>query len=150
MSATSPARTALVVLDTNVISEFMRPAPDAGVVAWVSRLPPAALCTTAVTVAEVRFGIARLSGGRRRILLTDTADEVFSAFADRVLPFDASAAGYYADIVVERDRAGAPLSGFDAQIAAICKARFASLATRNTSDFSRLGLHLIDPWTTDA
>lgn len=60
MSATSPARTALVVLDTNVISDFIRPAPDAGVVAWVSRLPHAALCTTAVTVAELRFGIARL------------------------------------------------------------------------------------------
>ncbi|MHB1711264.1 MAG: PIN domain-containing protein [Acidimicrobiales bacterium] len=136
------------MLDTNVISELMRPVPDRGVVAWVSRLSSAAVCTTAVILAEVRFGIAHLPSGRRRALLDVAADDVFATFADRVLPFDAVAAGQYADVVVERERAGAPISGFDAQIAAICIAHRAALATRNTSDFDGLGLDLIDPWIT--
>ncbi len=136
------------MLDTNVISELMRPEPNSGVVAWVTRLSPAAVCTTAVSLAEVRFGIARLPSGRRRALLNAAADDVFVTFADQVLPFDAVAARQYADVVVERERAGAPISGFDAQIAAICRANRAALATRNTSDFDRLGLNLIDPWTT--
>ncbi|MHB1511168.1 MAG: PIN domain-containing protein [Acidimicrobiales bacterium] len=137
-------------MDTNVISELMRPTPDAGVVAWVSRLSPAAVCTTAVTLAEVRFGIARLPSGRRRALLDAAAGDVFATFADRVLAFDAVAAGEYADIVVERERAGAPISGFDAQIAAICRAQRKALATRNTSDFDHLGLNLVNPWITGA
>lgn len=147
MTATPPAALPLVVLDTNVVSELMRPAPDAGVVAWVSQVHPPAVCTTSVTLAEVRFGITRLPTGRRRTRLDDAADDVFVAFADRVLPFDAAAAGHYADVVVERERAGAPISGFDAQIAAICRSHGAALATRNTDDFERLGLDLIDPWT---
>ena len=147
MSSTSPAARRPVVLDTNVISELMRPAPDAGVVAWVSQLSPPAVCTTSVTLAEVRLGIARLPTGRRRTVLNDAADDVFETFADRVLPFDAAAAGHYADVVVEREHAGAPISGFDAQIAAICRANRAALATRDTGDFDRLALDLIDPWT---
>lgn len=112
-------------------------------------VPPATVYTTAVTLAEVRFGIARLPPGRRQTLLADAADDVFGRFADRVLPFDAAAADQYGDIVVEREQAGAPISGFDAQIAAICRWRRATLATRNTDDFSRLGLDLIDPWLID-
>ncbi|HVA44581.1 MAG TPA: type II toxin-antitoxin system VapC family toxin [Acidimicrobiales bacterium] len=148
MSEPSPAGTGPVVLDTNVISELMRPEPDAGVVAWVGRLSPAAVCTTVVTLAEIRFGIARLPSGRRRALLDAAADDVFVTFADRVLPFDAVAAGQYADVVVERERAGAPISGFDAQIAAICRTHRAALATRNIGDFDHLGLNLLNPWTT--
>lgn len=137
-----------IVLDTNVISDLMRRAPDERVENWVSRLSPAAVCTTSVTLAEVRVGIARLPSGRRRALLADAANDVFATFADRVLPFDAVAASRYADIVVEREHAGAPISGFDAQIAAICRTHRAALATRNTDDFDQLGLDLIDPWTT--
>jgi predicted nucleic acid-binding protein len=140
----------LVVLDTNVISELLRSAPDARVVAWVSALSPAAVCTTAVTLAEVRFGIACLPTGRRRSLLQAAASDVFATFANRVLPFDVIAAGHYADVVAERDHAGAPISGFDAQIAAVCRAHHATLATRNTRDFDRLALVLIDPWTTES
>ncbi len=148
MSAISPAAWRTVVLDTNVVSELMRSGPDAGVVAWVNQLSPAAVCTTSVTLAEVRFGIARLPTGRRRALLDDAADEVFATFASRVLPFDAVAAGHYAGVVVEREHAGAPVSGFDAQIAAICRVHRAALATRDTGDFDGLGLDLIDPWIT--
>jgi predicted nucleic acid-binding protein len=127
----------------------MRATPDVRVEGWVREVPPAMVYTTSVTLAEVRFGIARLPAGRRRALLGDVADDVFGMFADRVLPFDAAAAGQYADVVVVREQAGAPIAGFDAQIAAICRSHRALLATRNTDDFSRLGLDLIDPWLTD-
>jgi predicted nucleic acid-binding protein len=137
----------MIVLDTNVVSELMRAAPAARVVAWVHEQPAAEMCTTSVTLAEIRYGIARLPAGRRRDHLRATADDVFSAFAGQVLAFDATAATHYADIVVEREHCGSPISGFDAQIAAVCRAHRASLATRNTDDFGRLGLDLIDPWT---
>ncbi len=148
MTTSSPRASESIVLDTNVIFELMRATPDAHVEDWVRRVPPAVVYTTSVTLAEVRFGIARLPVGRRRTLLAAVADDVFWAFADRVLAFDAAAAVHYADIVVERERehAGAPVAGFDAQIAAICRSRGAVLATRNTDDFSRLGLDLVDPW----
>jgi toxin FitB len=149
VSLLPPFDARLMVLDTNVISEFMRPAPSATVVAWASQLTSATVCTTAVTLAEVRFGLARLPDSRRRNHLEAAADEVFAAFMDRVLPFDALAADRYGDIVIERERTGTPISGFDAQIAAICRSRHAALATRNTRDFDRLGLSLIDPWVTD-
>ncbi len=77
------------------------------------------------------------------------ADDVFSAFQDRVLPFDAKAARHYASLVAEREQAGTPISGFDAEIAAICRSRNAVLATRNTSDFTGLGLELVNPWEAD-
>jgi predicted nucleic acid-binding protein len=144
-----PAGPGSVVLDTNVVSELMRPVPNPSIEAWVRRLAPGGVYTTAVTLAEVRFGIARLPSGRRRALLEIAADEVFDTFADRVLPFDGVAAGHYANVVVEREHVGAPISGFDAQIASICRAHNAALATRNTSDFDHLGLDLIDPWLTE-
>lgn len=138
----------MIVLDANVVSELMRATPAANVVAWVDDQPADQVCTTSVSLAEVRYGIARLPAGRRRNLVKATADDVFRAFADQVLAFDATAATHYADIVVEREHRGSPISGFDAQIAAICRAHRARLATRNTDDFDRLGLDLVDPWTT--
>lgn len=150
MSAPTPAaQHPVVVLDTNVVSELMRTTPDARVQTWVRQLLPTAGCTTSVTLAEVLFGIARLPAGRRRDQLRDAAADVFASFADQVLPFNADAATHYADIVVEREHAGAPISGFDAQIAAICRTHRAALATRNADDFDRLGLDLIDPWIAD-
>lgn len=86
-----------IVLDTNVVSELMRAEPDVRVKDWVSTVAPAEVHATSVTLAEVRFGIARLPADRRRTLLAEAADEVFGAFADRVLPFDAAAADHYAD-----------------------------------------------------
>lgn len=146
MSALSPIAAGSIVLDTNVVSELMRPAPHATVIGWAEKTRPESICTTAVTLAEVRFGIARLPDSRRKTVLSSTADEVFSAFAHRVLSFDADAADAYADIVVEREQAGRPILGFDAQIAAICRSQHLALATRNTDDFTSLGLSLIDPW----
>ena len=97
MTVLPPGSPESVVLDTSVISELMRPVPGPSVVAWVRQVSTAAVFTTAVTLAEVRFGIACLPGSRRKALLKVAADEVFATFADRVLPFDALAAGHYAD-----------------------------------------------------
>ena len=136
----------MIVMDTNVVSELMRAEPSAAVARWVGLQPAGELATTAVTVAEIGYGIERLPAGRRRELLRAAAAEVFDAFPELVLPFDAAAASSYAGVVVERDSAGLPISGFDAQIAAICRNKGAPLATRNTADFEAVGLTLVNPW----
>jgi predicted nucleic acid-binding protein len=135
-----------IVLDTNVVSELMRKAPADVVVRWAQAQPASVLCTTAVTVAEIRYGIARLAPGRRRNDLLAAADDIFGTFAEVVLPFDAGAALHYAEVVLEREQAGMPITGFDAQIAAVCRHRGTALATRNTADFEPLGLALTNPW----
>jgi predicted nucleic acid-binding protein len=124
----------------------MRTESAQAVAAWVQAQQAASLRTTAVSVAEIRYGLQRLPRGKRRTLLREAADDVFESFADQVLPFDAASARHYADIVVERERAGTPIGGFAAQIASICRAHKAALATRNTDDFTGLQLPLINPW----
>lgn len=136
----------MIVVDTNVVSELMRPSPSAEVVAWVRSRHGGDLYTTSITLAEILHGIGRLPDGRRQAVLRDTAAEVFATFGDQVLGFDADAAVHYADVVRGRDRLGLPIDGFDAQIAAICRAHDAMLATRNTKDFAHTGVGLIDPW----
>ncbi len=136
----------MVVVDTNVASELMRPAPAQAVTDWVSSQAAGELCTTAITVAEIRYGLARLTGGPRKDRLQAAADEVFTAFSEYILPFDASAAVHYALIVSHRDEIGMPIEGFDAQIAAICRTRNATLATRNVRDFRETGVDITDPW----
>ncbi len=136
----------MVVLDTNVVSELMRDRPARGVLDWVRGGVDDELCTTAITVAEIGYGIERLPPGRRKQMLKATAEDVFGNFKEQVLAFDAGAAQYYAVIVAGRDRAGRPMDGFDAQIAAICREHKAALATRNLDDFDQTGIELIDPW----
>jgi predicted nucleic acid-binding protein len=136
----------VIVVDTNVVSELMRPTPSDAVLAWLSDHTGEDLSTTAVTVAEVLYGIERLPDGRRKELMTSTAVEVFAAFVDRVIGFDLAAAEHYPRVVGRRDRAGRPIDGFDAQIAAICLARRAPLATRNVKGFEETGVEIIDPW----
>jgi toxin FitB len=136
----------MIVLDTNVVSELMRATPSPVVLTWVSGFPSDELYTTAVTVAEIRCGIARLPEGRHREALRQAANEVFGAFAGQVLPFDLAAANTYADVVAHRDGLGNPIDGFDAQIAAVCRVHVAILATRNTKDFTETGIAVVDPW----
>jgi predicted nucleic acid-binding protein len=136
----------MIVADTNVVSELMRPSPSPTLRDWVSRQPAGELYTTAITIAEIRYGLERLPGGRRKDRLQAAADEVFVAFSEFVLPFDAGAAEHYARIARHRDEAGLPVAGFDAQIAAICRARGAVLATRNVKDFRETGVEVINPW----
>ena len=137
----------LLVLDTNVVSEVMKTAPDRRVADWLRRRPLEQLAITAVTVAEIRYGIDRLDAGRRQRRLAESfAALVSEAFAGQVLPFDAAAAAVYARIKAGRERSGRPISVQDAQIAAIARSHAASVVTRNVADFAGCELEVIDPW----
>jgi toxin FitB len=136
----------MIILDTNVVSELMRQEPAPGVASWVRDRDRRELRMTVFTLAEVRYGIARLPEGRRKQVLLAAADEIFAAFADQILPVDNAVAEHYAGIASSRERAGKPIAGFDALIAAVCRSRGAALATRNVTDFDGTGIEIIDPW----
>ncbi|HEY7276879.1 MAG TPA: type II toxin-antitoxin system VapC family toxin [Trebonia sp.] len=137
----------MIVLDTNVISELARQAPDPGVLAWLDSLEASEVATTAITAAELRYGTARLPDGHRKRELTVVVRGVLvEDFHGRVLPFDERASVRYAEIVTGRERIGRPIGVADAQIAAICRDSGAILATRNIADFEETGIELIDPW----
>jgi toxin FitB len=137
----------VIILDTNVISELARQAPDPGVLSWLDSLDISGVATTAVTAAELRCGVVRLPEGHRKRELTAVIRGILAEdFHGRVLPFDERASVRYADIVAGRERMGRPIGVADAQIAAICRDAVAILATRNTADFEETGIELIDPW----
>jgi len=138
----------MIVLDTNVVSELLRPAPSSQVEAWLSAQDGAQVYFTAVGEAELRHGVAVLPAGRRRTALTKAIEGILDEdFRGRILTFDSAAAKAYAAIAAERRAAGRPISQFDCQIAAIARANAAAVATRNTTDFEACGIQLIDPWT---
>jgi predicted nucleic acid-binding protein len=137
----------MIVLDTNVLSELMRELPEARVLRWVDEQDGGQLATTAVTVAELRCGVTRLEDGARKAQLADAVDAlVREDLAGRILPFDDVAAGHYAELVAECERAGRPVSVSDAQIAAICRCHGGKLATRNVRGFDSTGVAVVDPW----
>jgi predicted nucleic acid-binding protein len=137
----------VIVLDTNVLSEVLRPVPEPSVLAWLESQPRASLFTTTVTQGEILYGIRLLSDGKRRRGLWDAAKKIFSEdFAGQVLSFDSDAADMYAEIAAWRRTAGKPISQFDAMIVAMARSRGASLATRNVKDFEDCGVKLVDPW----
>jgi predicted nucleic acid-binding protein len=137
----------ITVLDTNVVSEPMLALPSVIVQTWWSRQQPGALFITAVTVAEVLYGIELLPQGKRRAALLAGAELMFGkVLAGRVLPFDEDAARAFAQIAAVRRGQGRPISDLDAQIAAIARSRGAILATRNTADFEDCGVRLVNPW----
>lgn len=140
----------MIILDTNIISELTRQAPEPRVVSWLDSLPAEDVGTTAVTAAELLYGVARMPAGRRkRELAAAVRGLLGDEFRDRVLPFDEHCASRYADIVCGRETLGRPIGVADAQIAAICRTAEATLATRNTADFSGTGIELINPWKPD-
>jgi toxin FitB len=137
----------MIVLDTNVLSETLRPKPSSKVLEWMRSQPITMIFTTAITEAELHYGVALLPRGkRRRSLEIVIAGNFAQDFAGRVLPFDSAAAREYADIAANRRRAGRPMSEADARIAAIVRSRGAALATRNMGDFAGCELELVDPW----
>jgi toxin FitB len=139
----------VIVVDTNVISELMRPAPHPAVLAWVAEQSRALLYTTRISQAEILYGIVALPEGRRRTALAAAATAMFAEdFAGRILPFEAGAAAHYPEIVLARRQAGNPIEKFDALIAATALAAGANLATRDTGGFAGCGLTLINPWET--
>ena len=136
----------MIVLDTNVISEVLAPAPDSGVMGWLSRQDPLALRLSVVTVAEIAHGITLLPDGARRTALARAWDGLHAAWGERILrigPLEAEAAGI---AMAARKKAGRPMSLGDALIAGTCLALRCTLATRNTRDFAHIGLDLVDPW----
>ena len=137
----------MIVLDTNVISELMRPQPHPQVLAWVDGLDPTRVAITAMNEAEILHGIARLPDGRRKQGLQQNWDElVAEIFAGRVWPFSSEAAHWYADLLSARERLARPMATADAVIAATVLAHGAQLATRDLAHFADLGLDLINPW----
>ncbi|MBI2836026.1 MAG: type II toxin-antitoxin system VapC family toxin [Acidobacteria bacterium] len=138
----------MILLDTNVLSELMRRSPEPRVLQWMDSRPAAEMWISAVTVCEIRLGIALLPEGLRKDLLADLAEAMFQEdFSERCLPFDFSAAAGYASIVAARTRQGRPIKVEDAQIAAIALSGGLTLATRNTKDFAGIDrLTLVNPW----
>ena len=137
----------MIVLDTNILSELMRPSPDPAVEAWVTGRAAASLFFSAVGEAELRYGVAIMPAGRRREALTSEIEAMLREdFEGRVLPFDSDAARAYAEIASTRRFAGRPISQADSQIAAIARSRGMAVATRNVRDFDDMEIEVIDPW----
>lgn len=137
----------MILLDTNVLSELMKPTPDPGVVGWIAVRPAATLYTTSITQAEILHGVILLPAGKRRNAFDAAAEAMFrDDFPGRILAFGSDAAPLYAQIAVARRKAGRPISHFDAQIAAIARSTGAILATRNVADFEGCGVKLANPW----
>ena len=137
----------MFILDTNVVSELMRPAPEPALKSWIADRAASSLFLTSVCEAELRFGLAVMPSGRRRDGLVSSLERMLRAgFANRILPFDSAAARAYAEIASDRRAAGHPISQFDRQIAAVARTRGMALATRNVRDFRSIGLVLVNPW----
>ncbi|MGC2473582.1 MAG: type II toxin-antitoxin system VapC family toxin [Candidatus Sulfotelmatobacter sp.] len=137
----------MIILDTNVISELMKPTADAHVLRWFSSQTAEDLHVTAVTMAEILYGIELISTSRRRDAIRAGAEKMFEAvFGDRVLSFEERASRMFSQIASSRRRQGKPMSEFDAQIAAITRAHGATLATRNPYVFEGCGVRLVNPW----
>lgn len=139
----------MLLLDTNVVSELLRPEPDAGVWAWMVVQTPATLHTTSITLAEILYGLALLPEGARRFALMEAAAKTFAEqFPGRILSFNEDAAPAYAAIRSSRRAIGRPVGPVDAQIAAIARAHGAAVATRNVRDFADCGIDVVNPWET--
>lgn len=137
----------MIVLDTNVVSELLRPAPDERVLTWLDRQRSSELWLSAVSAAELAFGVERLPHGRRKIQLREAVRAVLSVdLGGRLLPLDRAAAEAYGSLAADLERQGLSRSIPDVQIAATCRSRGATLATRNVRDFAGTGLDLVNPW----
>ncbi|HQT90375.1 MAG TPA: type II toxin-antitoxin system VapC family toxin [Acidiphilium sp.] len=137
----------MLLLDTNILSEMMRPEPDRKVVDWIVRQPSVELHTAAVCQAEVLAGLAIMPSGRRRTDLEEAARAMFTnEFGGHILPFDTDAASVYADVFAVRRKIGRPCGTVDLMLAAIARVRGARVVTRNVSDFDGLGVAVVNPW----
>ena len=137
----------MLVVDTNVLSELMRPTPNAAIAWWFAERATSSLHLTAITEAELRFGLAIMQPGKRRDGLAEGLERMLrTGFANRVLPFDSAAATAYAEIAAARRSIGRPMPEADCQIAAIVRSRGMAVVTRNVRDFADAGIDIIDPW----
>lgn len=137
----------MILLDTNVISEPLKPHGESAVLAWIDAQAVETLYLSAITLAELRFGIAAIPDGRRKDTLRQRLDErVVPVFADRILPFGTAAATAYAELRARARAAGKAIGTADAYIAAIATTHGFVIATRDTSPFEAAGLSVINPW----
>ncbi|WP_422648935.1 type II toxin-antitoxin system VapC family toxin [Cupriavidus sp. H18C1] len=137
----------MIVLDTNVLSELLRPMPEPRVTAWVAAQPAASVFTTTVTRAELLYGIALLAPGRRRDALRAATRSILDEeLSGRIIPFDNDAADAYVEVSARRRMIGRPISRLDAMIAAMARSKGAIVATRNTRDFVDCGIAIVNPW----
>jgi predicted nucleic acid-binding protein len=137
----------MIILDTNVVSEFMLPRPDSRVTQWLDRQPASSLWTTSVTIFEVRFGIETAPTGRRRTaLMTAFENWLNQIVQQRILPYDEQAARAAAVLAAERRRTGRPGELRDTMIAGIVLASHATLATRNAKHFEEIAKSVVNPW----
>ena len=138
----------MIILDTNAVSEALKPVPSDIVSRWAAAQESSTVFITAITPAEILSGIETMAAGKRIQRLAEAVDEIFMhSFQGRILPFDSEAARQFATISAIRKAAGRPISQFDAMIAAIVRVHRATLATRNVRDFEHCGIGLVDPWT---
>ncbi len=137
----------MFAIDTNVASELMRPEPTLAVAAWIAERDAQEMYLTAVSEAELRYGVAIMPVGKRRNALEAAMTHWLDrGFRERILPFDSAAARAYAEIAADRRQSGRPIGEADCQIAAICRSLGAVLVTRNVRDFSSTGVAVVDPW----
>ena len=143
-----PSDFLVIIVDTNVISEFMTSPPAAPVLAWLNAQNARSLYMTTISIAEISYGLQMLPDGKRRRLLQQRFEQFLTlAFGTRILAFDAKSARLYGRIRAHRKAVGRPLSAFDGQIAAIAHAHDYAVATRNVKDFQDCGIELINPFT---
>ena len=136
----------MILLDTNVVSEPLKPSPEPAVVKWLNAQASEELYLPTIVAAELYYGWSILPDGRRKRVSGDLIDRVVSQFEDRVVPFDLAAAVEYGLLMATARAAGAALPILDGQIAAIARAQGAALATRNVRHFEQAGIRLLNPW----
>lgn len=137
----------MIVLDTNTLSEVLKPLPSEIVLSWLAAQAPREVFITVITQAELLYGVESLPASKRKLALTAGVERVFvERFPGRILTFDEGAARLFAKIMSQRESIGRPVSEFDAMIAAIARSRSAAVATRNTRDFEGCGVRVINPW----
>lgn len=138
----------MIVVDTNVVSEFMTSPPAPPVQRWLNAQETANLFFTTISIAEISYGLRVMPDGRRRQLLVKRFEDFLAAaFDSRILSFDEDAGRAYGEIRAHRRDQGRPMSNFDGQIAAIARTRGFAIATRNIKDFEDCGLELINPFS---
>jgi predicted nucleic acid-binding protein len=137
----------MIILDTNVVTEVMKPSPAVAVVTWLNARDSSALFLTAITLGEIRYGLRTMPKGLRRQRLEESFERVIAAaFAGRILAFGEEAAAQYGDVMARRKELGRPLSVPDGQIAAIARLHGFAVATRNVRDFLACGIEIVNPF----
>ncbi|MDC9812636.1 MULTISPECIES: type II toxin-antitoxin system VapC family toxin [Rhizobium] len=140
----------MIILDTNVVSEAMKPAPDEAVKFWLDEQAAETLFLSSVTIAQLMFGIGALPPGKRKERLSEALDGLMELFENRILAFDITAARHYADLAVKARAAGRGFPTPDGYIAAIAASKGFVVATRDTSAFDVAGVEVINPWAASA